>query len=287
VTDTPTPDLREQIAAAILAADQSVDHPISRYVQADAALSVVAPLLAERDRLRVRFEVRSAARDRYRSERDAARAEVARLTEIVGQPAAVTFPKVDAMPDPDGCALCGIEKRSHYTRYWPSPGPHRWTPPTDAQRLERMQARRVARGAATGGIDEEDACPHCSPTHERPESRPWGVYVAPDRADGQPTHLVAAPSNGAHVAQSDADWLNQLISDYQPAVSPVDAPMVWQLLPVPEPPIGTTVRDRDGDIWTRRPGGDWGFVASRTPWRDVLDYAPLTEVLPDTGEVSP
>lgn len=63
----------------------------------------------------------------------------------------------------------------------------------------------------------EDSCEHCSPTHERPESRPWGVYVAPHRdGDGQPTHLVVQPSNGAHVAQSDADWLWQLIRAYRP-----------------------------------------------------------------------
>lgn len=63
----------------------------------------------------------------------------------------------------------------------------------------------------------EDACPHCSPTHERPEFRPWGVYVSPQRdGDDQPTHLVVQPSNGAHVAQSDADWLWKLIRNYRP-----------------------------------------------------------------------
>lgn len=67
----------------------------------------------------------------------------------------------------------------------------------------------------------EDACPHCSPTHEPPESRPWGVYVSPQRdGDGQPTHLVVQPSNGAHVAESDAAWLWQLIRGYQPAGHP-------------------------------------------------------------------
>ncbi|MEA5366063.1 hypothetical protein VA596_41505 [Amycolatopsis sp., V23-08] len=66
--------------------------------------------------------------------------------------------------------------------------------------------------------ETEDACPHCSPTHERPESRPWGVYVAPFRdGDGQPTHLVVQPSNGAHVAQSDADWLWQVIREWKAA----------------------------------------------------------------------
>ncbi|GAB3156468.1 hypothetical protein GCM10027258_62950 [Amycolatopsis stemonae] len=66
-----------------------------------------------------------------------------------------------------------------------------------------------------------DPCPHCDPTHERPESRPWGVHVSRSvDGDGQPTHLVVQPSNGAHVAQSDADWLWQLIRDYRPAPDP-------------------------------------------------------------------
>lgn len=43
------------------------------------------------------------------------------------------------------------------------------------------------------------------------------MFVAPERdSDGQPTHLYVAPSNGAHVAQSDADWLWQLIRNYKP-----------------------------------------------------------------------
>lgn len=80
----------------------------------------------------------------------------------------------------------------------------------------------------------EDDCAHCSPTHELPESRPWGVYVAPQRdGDGQPTHLVVQPSNGAHVAQSDADWLWQLIRDYRPVPAPQSSPT--PLLPLSAP----------------------------------------------------
>lgn len=51
----------------------------------------------------------------------------------------------------------------------------------------------------------------------------------------------------------------------------------------PEPPVGTKVRDRAGDIWTRDArsnqrgwtcrGGD-----IRTGWTEVMHYAPLTEV---------
>lgn len=61
-------------------------------------------------------------------------------------------------------------------------------------------------------LSTEDACPHCDPVHAEPTSRPWGVFVSTDRdGDGQPTHLYVAPTNGAHVAESDAVWLWELI----------------------------------------------------------------------------
>lgn len=59
-----------------------------------------------------------------------------------------------------------------------------------------------------------DGCPHCSPLHAPPQSRPWGVYVAADRdGDNQPVRLHIQPSDGAHVAESDAAWLRWLIND--------------------------------------------------------------------------
>jgi hypothetical protein len=63
-------------------------------------------------------------------------------------------------------------------------------------------------------------CPHCDPEHRDPVSRPWNVRVGPERdSDGQPVYLYALPANGAHVAESDAAWLWQLIRDAQ-ATSP-------------------------------------------------------------------
>lgn len=56
-------------------------------------------------------------------------------------------------------------------------------------------------------------CPHCPDGHRRPESRPWSAYVASERdGDGQPTHLRVEPSAGAHVAETDAEWLRQLLT---------------------------------------------------------------------------
>lgn len=49
---------------------------------------------------------------------------------------------------PDGCRLCGVEQRYHYTQVCSDKfgGLHQWVEPTNEQRLERMKARRRARG---------------------------------------------------------------------------------------------------------------------------------------------
>lgn len=66
----------------------------------------------------------------------------------------------------------------------------------------------------TEAVDRRDACPHCEPNHGSPHRCAWGVWVAPEvDGDGQPTHLRVQPTNGAHVAQPDADWLFTLIRD--------------------------------------------------------------------------
>lgn len=81
------------------------------------------------------------------------------------------------------------------------------------------------------------ACRHCDPSHGSPHRGSWGVRVAPDvDGDGQPTHLVVQPSNGAHVAQPDADWLWLLIRDRQ--CVHVDAlPELTPDTPPPAPPL--------------------------------------------------
>ena len=65
-------------------------------------------------------------------------------------------------------------------------------------------------------MDEvEDGCAHCSPRHGDPNVKSWGVFVASDRdGDGQPTHLYVAPSDGAHVAESDAEWLRGILREH-------------------------------------------------------------------------
>ena len=60
------------------------------------------------------------------------------------------MPECDAhpLPDPDGCRHCGQPKRDHMQRWTDQAGWHKWTEPSDEQRLKRMKARRAARLAA-------------------------------------------------------------------------------------------------------------------------------------------
>lgn len=51
-------------------------------------------------------------------------------------------------PEPSGCRWCGIGEGEHASRFAPSVGQHRFHPPTPAQRLARMHARRTARGSS-------------------------------------------------------------------------------------------------------------------------------------------
>lgn len=59
-------------------------------------------------------------------------------------------------------------------------------------------------------------CPFCPDGHEDPARRPWSVWVGPSRDDdGQPIVLAVAKSDEAHVAESDAEWLRDLIARHR------------------------------------------------------------------------
>ncbi|MFJ4735237.1 hypothetical protein ACIP6V_23685 [Streptomyces sp. NPDC088770] len=61
-------------------------------------------------------------------------------------------------------------------------------------------------------------CPHCPDGHQPPTSgsQPWGVWVGPARdGDGQPTTIHVARSAGAHVAETDAEWMRHVLN-HQP-----------------------------------------------------------------------
>ncbi|MEU0691413.1 hypothetical protein [Streptomyces uncialis] len=59
------------------------------------------------------------------------------------------------------------------------------------------------------------ACPHCPDGHTPPTSggQPWGAHLGPQRdSDGQPTQIVVSRAGGAHVAESDAEWIWQRLN---------------------------------------------------------------------------
>lgn len=56
------------------------------------------------------------------------------------------------------------------------------------------------------------ACEFCPDGHEDPRRRPWSVMVSPSTdGDGQPITLLVGKSGCQHVAESDAEWLRQVI----------------------------------------------------------------------------
>ncbi len=74
-------------------------------------------------------------------------------------------------------------------------------------------------------------CDHCPDGHTPADqgSQPWNAHVGPERdGDGQPTTIHVARSAGAHVAESDADWIRQRLN-------PADDPRK----PQPQPFTGT------------------------------------------------
>ncbi|MFD3835338.1 hypothetical protein ACFWWC_03650 [Streptomyces sp. NPDC058642] len=58
-------------------------------------------------------------------------------------------------------------------------------------------------------------CEHCPDGHTPADggSQPWGVWVGQERdGDSQPTTIHVARSGGAHVAESDAEWIRQRLN---------------------------------------------------------------------------
>lgn len=101
-------------------------------------------------------------------------------------------------------------------------------------------------------------CPHCDPEHRDPTSRPWNVRVGSERdTDGQPVYLNVLPSNGAHVAESDAAWLWQLIRDAQSTESAGPGAAHTELADVALP--GEPTEDRIEYRLTGQPDGGYPY----------------------------
>ncbi|MFJ2882457.1 hypothetical protein ACIQGT_13930 [Streptomyces sp. NPDC093108] len=76
--------------------------------------------------------------------------------------------------------------------------------------------------AATEGAASPEGpggCRHCPDGHTPADrgSQPWGVWVGSQRdGDGQPTIIHVARSGGAHVAESDAEWIRARLNGARP-----------------------------------------------------------------------
>lgn len=104
-----------------------------------------------------------------------------------------------------------------------------------SRRFHLQRTTDITGVSGTGHVANAGDCPHCPDGHTPADSgsQTWVVHVADDRdGDGQPTHLIVARSGGAHVAESDAQWIRARIN---PAEEPPPAPQ-------PHPYTGRTGR---------------------------------------------
>lgn len=59
-------------------------------------------------------------------------------------------------------------------------------------------------------------CPFCPDGHRDPLKYPWAVWVGQARdKDEQPTQLIVSRTGSQHVAESDAEWLREVIRKAQ------------------------------------------------------------------------
>ncbi|AXE26392.1 hypothetical protein C0216_25645 [Streptomyces globosus] len=65
----------------------------------------------------------------------------------------------EGIPTPNGCRWCGDAQENHGNQWVLSVGLHSWEPPTAAQRLKRMKARRAERSAVDAGVSPKDGAP--------------------------------------------------------------------------------------------------------------------------------
>jgi hypothetical protein len=57
-----------------------------------------------------------------------------------------------------------------------------------------------------------EGCKHCPDGHQDPNRRPWAAWMSPKLIDSQPSEIIVARSDGAHVAESDAQWVRDVLN---------------------------------------------------------------------------
>lgn len=96
---------------------------------------------------------------------------------------------------------------------------------------------RVSELPTSHGTLPVNGCKHCPDGHTPSDggSQSWSVWVGPERdGDGQSTTLHVARSAGAHVAESDAEWIRQRLNpvneaDHCPPAAPLTPEREQQL----------------------------------------------------------
>lgn len=113
-------------------------------------------------------------------------------------------------PTPSGCRWCGYAEYGHAQMWLPGRGFHRWAPPTQAQILARMRARRNAYKAVCRCVPPWEQMPLA------PQVDPWkceaddcrmhdyllGLWMTPVTADEAARNFTprTTTTNGDHHA---------------------------------------------------------------------------------------
>lgn len=67
-------------------------------------------------------------------------------------------------------------------------------------------------------------CPHCPDGHRRPGSKPFAVWVGPERDhDGQPTTLHVSYTGGQHVSEHEAEYVREALRAFSAMTTPPSA----------------------------------------------------------------
>lgn len=110
-------------------------------------------------------------------------------------------------------------------------------------------------------------------------------YKLPDQLGGGEVDAVEYDKDGqTWIWFPIGEWMMHCRSD---ALTKVEPPLP------PEPPIGTVMLDKDGDVWQRdNETSDYGWVGTavpaRVPWECLnAKYGPLTRLVPDPADDAP
>ncbi|MCM8552266.1 hypothetical protein [Streptomyces sp. STCH 565 A] len=145
-----------------------------------------------------------------------------RLTDVIG--ATGTGRVADGILWPDGSATVHWRGQDNSDVFWPTG-------------MDGIRRRSCHDGATHIVWDDPEPapaghCPHCPDGHTPADrgSQPWGAWVGPEvDGDGQPMTIHVARVAGAHVAESDADWIRARLNPAEEPRQPQPRPYTGRL----------------------------------------------------------